>query len=217
MWALPGRSPPRLCPTDNKPPSQAAGSNLGQGWLCKTEQGPKPETCPGLSAGVGGQHSQHPGPAERAAQAGVDTGHSGFSPMVPETRRTRRSPGAACSPTLTSRLDASRHCRLAAPARRRWAWRRYQRWMVMAAWFTWWMNLPAQQTQDRGGPRAATDQVAERQPLQAPGGPSRAEQPAATRAALSRWPTPPLHNLVTPASTRKEPRDPPPACGEHYV
>lgn len=87
----------------------------------------------------------------------------------------------------------------------------------MAAWFTWWMNLPAQQTQGRGGPRAATDQVAERQPLQAPGGPSRAEQPAATRAALSRWPTPPLHNLVTPASTRKEPRDPPPACGEHYV
>lgn len=48
----------------------------------------------------------------------------------------------AHTPTLTSRLDASRRSRRAAPARRRCTWCRYQRWMVTAAWFTWWMNLP---------------------------------------------------------------------------
>lgn len=62
-----------------------------------------------------------------------------------ETLRTHAQPlgefRVAYTITLTSRLDASRCSRFAAPARRLCTWRRYQRWMVTAAWFTWWINL----------------------------------------------------------------------------
>lgn len=53
----------------------------------------------------------------------------------------------------TSRLEASRRPRAAAPALCRCEWRRYQRWMVTAARFTCWMNLQkGRQRQPRGPP-----------------------------------------------------------------
>lgn len=47
----------------------------------------------------------------------------------------------------TSLLEASTCPSVAAPALRLCEWHRYQRWMVTAATFTWWMNL---QGKERG-------------------------------------------------------------------
>lgn len=97
--------------------------------------------------------------------------HLCWEPQAPTS-----PPAEAHTPTLTSRLDASRHSKLAALARRRCAWCRYQRWMVMAAWFTWWINLPRKRTQARGRHCAPRTSWVPRRP-------SWAEKPAAARTA----------------------------------
>lgn len=112
----------------------------------------------------------------------------------------------AHTPTLTSRLDASRRSRRAAPARRRCTWCRYQRWMVTAAWFTWWMNLPDSRVRM---------EAAESQPpslgLQET---RRAEKRQCTRPFFKCWRSQGNgkahpHRLFTIDKNRKEPKGPP--------
>lgn len=174
---------PFLCPAVDEPHHRRPGAPLGRDMAPHGRAEAQTGTHPRPSAG-----------ADRSPR-GMDVGRSSVDPRAPETLWTRWDsvrPRAAPTPTLTSRLATSRRSRLAAPSRCRCTCRRYQRWMVTAAWLTRWINLPRERTQDPGAPHRPSGQSGQ-QPHTRPFFRGPTSPPAVT--VTRNWKSPQGHHL----------------------